>query len=595
MSTDGRERIERMWDQMSVWIQNASWTDPDAADRAEQAVDDRGVDAFFDPLPGVPFNEAVSANYDDFKNQFGLETQTEREQEIRDMDDRQRRAAIDEVESQFREFGIQAVADAFENAAPPELQQRFDDVFAEFGPDFYRTIAFNEISNTAQEFDLDAQLISQSRLDALREQAEQTTQNGEAIRDAERQVLDRLEVAFGQRFDDLDDAVESLRDRIDALQDLDVRSGAIRLRGNRDARPSVAVEIGFGQFEQAVREQVDRAIDRDALVDLPRRFEQRVGSVRVVGDEIQMIDLTPIQIDRELTRAVIDSDELLVRFEIDADVDVVTPPAPEVPEPPEFAEEEPDTEDETPTPEPEETPVQTDGVDDDLLNIVDRATRAADRGLDALADEISTGDLFELAAAIDRDQLPDDVKDALLPAFQQAGVEDRSNAAAANPGVGELQRAVIGMGPGEVGDMGEPDIEFDPDGDISDLIDEAEPDRDDSTQDTITDPSDDPEQGPLDPEDIVAGLSELADSTSGIRAQPGSNRPDPNQQNADKKLMTLLSNRLMKAQAWIAAEQERLSRGPEDPRVFWQTRGSSIWGNTLTEREFVNLTTDGLQ
>ena len=583
--------IESIANEITNWMDNVNWNDSEAADRVTGELN-RGPDKLIDS------SLSASANYDIIKDKSNIQPENLRRSGQRDVEDQQIQFALDEIESQFQEYGMEAVADAYDQdrLAPPELQGRFDDVFTEYGPDLYREIAYNEIGRVIDAFEMDAELLSGPRLESLREQAEQSPGDmGQDIRDAERQVLDRLEVAFGQRFDDLDDAVESLRDRIDALQDLDVRSGAIRLRGNRDARPSVAVEIGFGQFEQAVREQVDRAIDRDALADLPRTFEQRVGSVRVVGDEIQTIDLTPIQIDRELTRAVIDSDELLVRFEIDADVDVVTPPAPEVPEPPEFAEEEPDTEDETPTPEPEETPVQTDGVDDDLLNIVDRATRAADRGLGALADEISTGDLFELAAAIDRDQLPDDVKDALLPAFQQAGLEDRSNAAAANPGVGELQRAVIGMGPGEAGDMGELDIEFDPDGDISDLIDEAEPDRDDSTQDTITDPSDDPEQGPLDPEDIVGGRSGLADHTSGIRAQPGSNRPDPNQQDADKKLMTLLSNRLMKAQAWIAAEQERISRGPEDPRVFWQTRGSSIWGNTLTEREFVNLTTDGLQ
>ena len=54
----------------------------------------------------------------------------------------------------------------------------------------------------------------------------------------------------------------------------------------------------------------------------------------------------------------------------------------------------------------------------------------------------------------------------------------------------------------------------------------------------------------------------------------------------------------MKAQQWVAAEQERLLRAsdgsdPLPPEQFWDEFGSKIW-STLSRAEFVDLTTKGL-
>lgn len=605
MSTDSRDRMESIWNTIQSWMRNTNWTDPDAADRVVQAVNEQGVDAFIDPLPGVPFNEAASGNYDSLKERFNLQTGQERDAEIRDFGDRQRRAAIDEVEDQFQEFGIQAVADAFENRAPPALQQRFDDVFAEFGPDLYRDIAFNEIGRVVDDFDIDGQLVSDDLLESLREEAEQGTDNGEALRDAERRVLDRLEVAFGQRFDDLDDAIESLRDRIDSLQQLDVRTGDITLRGNRDAPPSVSVEIGFGEFESRVREQVDRAIDRDALSDLPRTFTQRAGSVRVAGDEIQLIDLTPLQLDRRLTMAVVDSDELLRRFEIEADV--AAPPAPEVTDPPappepDAPEEEPDPPDVTPTPDPVETAPEEpdpdpepefDQLDDDLRGIVERAVDAGD--LLSLAETFDTGDLFELAAAIGRGAVPDPALDTLTDYFTSASSGERSRARQRQDGVGEVQRQLERVpDPDLVDPTGiefdpDPDLDLGDDPDIEDLIDEAEPDPPDAPDFSDRDPEGRGNRSDMTPEDFIAGISDLFDDTDRIPTQRGTDRPDPFASGIEDQLAPLLRNRIAKAQAWVAAEQERLDRGVDDPGTFWDTFGSNIWGGVLSRDEFVDL------
>ena len=605
MSTDSRDRMESIWNTIQSWMRNTNWTDPDAADRVVQAVNEQGVDAFIDPLPGVPFNEAASGNYDSLKEQFNLQTGQERDAEIRDFGDRQRRAAIDEVEDQFQEFGIQAVADAFENRAPPALQQRFDDVFAEFGPDLYRDIAFNEIGRVVDDFDIDGQLVSDDLLESLREEAEQGTDNGEALRDAERRVLDRLEVAFGQRFDDLDDAIESLRDRIDSLQQLDVRTGDITLRGNRDAPPSVSVEIGFGEFESRVREQVDRAIDRDALSDLRRTFTQRVGTVRVVGDEIQLIDLTPLQLDRRLTMAVVDADELLRRFEIEADV--AAPPAPEVTDPPappepDAPEEGPDPTDVTPTPDPAEPAPEEpepdpepefDQLDDDLRGIVERAVDAGD--LLSLAETFDTGDLFELAAAIGRGAVPDPALDTLTDYFTSASSGERSRARQRQDGVGEVQRQLERVpDPDLVDPTGiefdpDPDLDLGDDPDIGDLIDEAEPDRPDVADFSDRDPEGRGNRSDMTPEDFIAGISDLFDDTDRIPTQRGTDRPDPFASGIEDQLAPLLRNRIAKAQAWVAAEQERLDRGVDDPGAFWDTFGSNIWGGVLSRDEFVDL------
>jgi predicted CopG family antitoxin len=99
--------------------------------------------------------------------------------------------------------------------------------------------------------------------------------------------------------------------------------------------------------------------------------------------------------------------------------------------------------------------------------------------------------------------------------------------------------------------------------------------------------------------DFISDATSNRSSVSNIRAQPGTNRPDPNQQKADRKLEPFFDGRAMKAQQWVAAEQERLSRASHDddplpPEQFWDEFGSKIW-STLSRAEFVNLTTEGLE
>lgn len=590
-TTPSRDRMESIWASIQNWMENTDWTDPDAADRVIQSVEDQGVDKFIDPLPGVPFNEAASGNYESIKQEFGLETGAERNVARQDFADRQKRAAVDEIEDQFQEYGIQAVADAFDERAPPELQARFDDVYREFGPDYYRDIAFNEIGRVVDDFDIDAELVSADRLESLQEQAgDAGGSTAEQMRRAEREVIDRIELAFGQRFDSVDDAITRLRDRIDQLQDLNVRSSDVRLRGNRDAPPSVTVDIGFGQFEARVREQVDEAIDRGDI-DVRNTFEKRIGTLRVVDDAIQVIDLTPATLVPEVVPAIVDDSALTRRFEIDADVAV--PPEPEVSDPTAQAAEttadpEPDDTDEPDdvqtAPEPD-----TDTLTDDEAAVVEDATAAWQRdGLTGIAESLDTPALFTLSAIASRDDLPGGFEDDLTDSYQTLGADERSELASRRDGMADLQRAVIGVAPDQQRDF---DVDIEIDGDPSDLS--VEPDPDDGGGVDIPDaeggvagrtpPSDRQDRASPPP---GAGQSD----PNAIRTQPNSDRPDPNQTDADSKIAVLLDNRLVKAQAWVAAEQERLARDFDDPRQFWRAFGDRVWGNNLTEDEFVGLT-----
>lgn len=620
-----RERMEQIWNRVQVYWSNSDFSNPGKADRAFEAITDQGLDKFIQPLPGVPFPEAVSANNQSLKDEFGLVTKTEEKIEQRDFQDRQERQVVQEIEDQFREFSIREVADAIQGTAPPELQERFDDVIEQYPLEYYREIAFNEIGSLVDEFDLDAQLVSGDRLRALQESSGRGTEStAQQMRQAEDQVITRLERAFGQRFEDLDDAVSSIRDRIDALQDLDVESGDVRIVGRRDGPPAIRTEIGFGAYEDAAREQAGKAIDATEI-DVRRTYEERIGSVRVAGDELQLIDLTPALELPDVAPAIVNPDALTKRFEIDADVAV--PPAPEVTDPdidtttatPDDASADDDFEDTTAADdtEPDDTEPgddeqlegdDEDGGDDDdderavrqipsltedTQDALEAVVQAADDGPDAIGAAATRAELFRIAAAIGRGEVPDADIDPLRDAFNSASEAERLAAAREHDGLGEVQRAIIGTAPGEFTDEDVDDVEitgeFEQDDveDVSDLIDEAEPDRDPQGQR--------PDQ-PMDPAEFARqfgdAVGDMFSTGDEIESQRGSDRPDPNQADADTKIASLLGDRLMKGQAWVAAEQERLERGIDDPGAFWDAFGGNIWGNTLSRREFVALSVD---
>lgn len=147
--------------------------------------------------------------------------------------------------------------------------------------------------------------------------------------DARQNFLNRLSFAFSQNFDSVDDAVERIRDRIDTLAQLDVRSGDIELVGRRDLPPRVSMEAGFATFQDEVTAQVEDAIDLTHAEANTRSGRFDAGTIRVVGDEPQIIDLSPLAVSDRFR--VKDPDALVRRFEtavtlpsIDPEVDPET-------------------------------------------------------------------------------------------------------------------------------------------------------------------------------------------------------------------------------------------------------------------------------
>jgi hypothetical protein len=501
--------------------------------------------------PDVPGGEQLLNDAEDIREEFGLTVLTDAADRCREM--------------------ARPTGEEMERADNDELLDRFQSVLGE------RPVTVDDGFARVER-----------RIERKRELAAQN-------------FVNRLATAFGGDFEDVDDAVESIRDRFTELQGFDVRTGDILLRGNREFRPSVSVEIGFGTFEQDVREQVDRAIDRDAI-DVSRRFEEQIGSVRVVDDAIQSIDLTRALVVDPVAAAITDRDQLFTRREVGVDVAGVPEPTvaeDEAPEPVEVPEPEPEPEPE-PAGEPEEPeepePATPDAeLSDSQLEALELALEAAPGGVIAVAETLTTAQAFDLAGAVSQESLAEDDRARIADAFQQASAGERRRAAQLQDGVGDLQRALIGVGPGEsedidieiTGDVAPGDLNGDDEeeGFLGGIIGEAEPGGP---------PDEDNGNGNgdgLNAEDIVEGLSDLfAGAGESIKTQPGpTRRPDPNQQNADRKLAPLLGNRLLTAQAWVAAEQERLSRDFDDPGQFWDAFAGQIWGNNLSREQFVTL------
>jgi hypothetical protein len=236
---------------------------------------------------------------------------------------------------------------------------------------------------------------------------------------------------------------------------------------------------------------------------------------------------------------------------------------------------------------------QIPSLTEDTQDALEAVVQAADDGPDAIGAAATRAELFRIAAAIGRGEVPDADIDPLRDAFNSASEAERLAAAREHDGLGEVQRAIIGTAPGEFTDEDVDDVEitgeFEQDDveDVSDLIDEAEPDRDPQGQR--------PDQ-PMDPAEFARqfgdAVGDMFSTGDEIESQRGSDRPDPNQADADTKIASLLGDRLMKGQAWVAAEQERLERGIDDPGAFWDAFGGNIWGNTLSRREFVALSVD---
>lgn len=247
---------------------------------------------------------------------------------------------LDDVDSITDEFGFTVVADAI--ARCQELSQ----------PD--RGIQ-PDAAGVAEDQLLDrVESILGQRPASTDDALARLEQRIETERDEARQnFLNRLSFAFSSNFESVDEAVDTIRDRVDRLAALNVRVGEIELLGRSDNPPRVSPEAGFGEFQEVIAEQVRDAIDMTAADASITTGRFDAGQIRVVDDEPQIIDLTPLATNDRFR--VIDPDALVRRFETAVDLPAVEP-------------ETPDT-----TPSTPEEPAQSEGdrLADQLLEGVD--------------------------------------------------------------------------------------------------------------------------------------------------------------------------------------------------------------------------------
>lgn len=207
---------------------------------------------------------------------------------------------LDDVESITDEFGLTPLTDAISRCEEMRRPDRGIEpgnagVAQDQLLDQFESILGQRPASVDSGFDQ-----VQERIDAERAEARQN-------------FLNRLSVAFSSSFGSVDDAIETIRDRVDQLAQLDVRTGTVELVGNRDAPPSVSMEAGFLEFTDEVTEQYREAVDLTAAEARVRTGRFRAGTVRVINDEIQVIDLSPL-LEEDRIR-VTNPDALVRRFE----------------------------------------------------------------------------------------------------------------------------------------------------------------------------------------------------------------------------------------------------------------------------------------
>lgn len=174
--------------------------------------------------------------------------------------------------------------------------------------------------------------------------------------------------------------------------------------------------------------------------------------------------------------------------------------------------------------------------------------------------ELSDVELQQLADEIRRDDLETPDVNALTGLLRGIPDEEAEEAVFDSPA---LRNVFLELGlPDPITPVGEAEPEEEPDV----TLEEEEP--------TVPEPE--PERAP---------------EAEPTRRRAEGQRPSPFGAKADKEVArNFFGGNQMKGQAWIAAEQERLSERWDGigPGEFWDRIGEEAWGNVLTREGFVN-------
>jgi len=257
-----------------------------------------GNETFITPNPGDDFEEDRERNWINFKNKFGITAKGDVDDLIEALPQRRQSAVKDTIRDVMEDEGVMSVLEYAFQRIPlddPNNEQIIDDILDDVPPEVLRGVAENRLGNVAQEIpgglsfgDVGPATVDNDeileRLGVIAgrtygniEQAlddlEQQVSNAES--DARREILNRFEAAFGQRFDDVDDAINSLRDQFTQLQNLDIETVEAAFLGGGDT-PGVSLPAGFSELEPAVKDIASGVIDLQATADaLPSRNRRR--------------------------------------------------------------------------------------------------------------------------------------------------------------------------------------------------------------------------------------------------------------------------------------------------------------------------------
>lgn len=575
-------------------------------DKIERDFGNRPRD-FITPNPNLGVFQDASQNWAALKKEYNIVPAGEKEDLIADESDRVEDEIRRGVGRLVDDVGAVEVADYIYNDIPTgdeQAEAQIDDLLSEYPPDLFTNEIENRLRNLTDRVGaIDLGSDDSETLAKLNELTQRDrTSIGAAIDDIEDQLQDakatvqqrfltRFEQAFGQRFGDVDDAINSLRDQFDTLQDLDIETVRASFLGGRDT-PNVSLEAGFAEYEDAVLEAIDSVIDLEATADSLRLNRKTpFADVRIRQGEIEQIDYgKAIENAKIVIRedAEIDPDRAI---DIDG-IEVVTSVDPE------SVADDDDDDDTTPD------------LPDDFEGVNEAATEAAQQALIqaeertgppvvTLAEVLSVDDAITIAAAVDRDRLPPAIVSDLKDVVSSASFDEREQARAANREFRELQ-SQLGLDPSSF--QREPDVE---------TFDRGEPD-DTAPDRTARNQGVDPDRGGGDDRvpgerrrdvrnevmDALSALGAVGDedpsAASNVRTQANSDRPDPFQRQAAQRIAPLLQNELMIAQQWVNGEQERLDFNKANdvalsPAEFYEQKPGFV-GPQVTKEQFVNLT-----
>lgn len=280
MSYAGDTRSERIANQILSWMRQTNFeaAGPSDVNRLLEG---------FDLVAEIDPNLSASANWEIIKDRLGLVTQSEFDELLAGYDTQSRKRVHEEIRSQTREYGLEAVVDALAgNPVPEALRERVDDVLDGFPPDVYDAVLVEEMGVLLDVLGDDFAVIDRERLDQLQREAQRPGRSG----DQRDEVLHELSRAFGQHFDDVGEAVRTLQERIASARGERLRIAPIEARrSGEDVLVRIVDGSLFDRHTPLVRRRARRLI---AFPPGEPATWTEIGEIAVRNDEVERIDFT---------------------------------------------------------------------------------------------------------------------------------------------------------------------------------------------------------------------------------------------------------------------------------------------------------------